>query len=115
MEAGEAVLFKGVGQDYASAHAAPDGAAVRYTPGMSVTAADWAPTAVCGAGLHLSPTPRHTHAYCDPKRYVAVAVNVADVLPIPGTGVPDKVKVPACRVLYEVNADGEPIGAEVAA
>lgn len=100
-KAGYATLYKAVNDQWEASH----GNAWVYEPGRTVTANDYAPTRVCGQGLHLGATPHHAAAYnADATRYVAVKVAVADLIPLG-----DKVKVRSCRVLHEVTYDGQPL------
>ena len=52
---------------------------------------------------------RYHHA--DTTRFLACSVKASDVVVISGHDVPDKVKVPALKVLHEVDVDGERVAA----
>ena len=100
-DAGSAVLCKAVRDDWCTGR----GPQWTYQPGSTVVAEDFAPTRACGNGLHLCPTPRGSRRYLtDATRFVAVEVAVDDIVPLD-----DKCKVPSCRVLYEVDVDGQPV------
>jgi len=95
----EAVMFKGVHDDLRSWHG------TAYVPGTTVTAEDYEPVLSCGAGLHFSPSPRATLDYDpDATRFLACAVDLATLLTLD-----DKAKAKSCRVLYEVDIEGEPL------
>ena len=52
----------------------------------------------------------------DATRFVACRVKLADIVVLADyAGVVDKVKAGACRVLHEVDVDGERVGERVAA
>ena len=105
---GRVVLYKGVRDDFTSEHG------WSYQPGKrQKVVPDWNTADACGGGLHLSPRPVATHAYCDPVRYVACTVAVADLVPITdGQGGSDKVKVRRVLSCAECDIDGNLIVAE---
>ncbi len=79
----------------------------RYDIGATVAAPDWRDSTSCGHGLHFGPTPAHARFYLgstDAPRYLAVEVKVADIVVLG-----DKIKVPSCRVLHEVDEHMRPI------
>jgi hypothetical protein len=103
---GKAILFKATdkeltaGRDY-------DMPTV-YTPGTTVTAEDWSDEAECGHGLHLSQSPAHAEEYRPTyggNRFLKVEVDLASVVVLGN----DKVKVPSCRVLAEVDVHGRDV------
>ena len=99
------VVFKAVDDNLTSGHGHT------YPIGEKVTCDDWSPEASCGNGLHFSQTPHHATRYqSDATRWLACAVPAASVLIDSGIGA-DKVKAPSCRVLYEVDRDGNRVEA----
>lgn len=103
---GKAVLHKAVRDDWTTG-SDYDYEPV-YAPGAELEAPDWRDNNFCGRGLHFSPRTWEARRY-HPKstRFVAVEVDVADLRPLPGFA--PKAKAPRCRVLYEVNIDGQPV------
>jgi hypothetical protein len=98
-KAGYVTLYKAVLDDYTTGR----GPQWTYRPGATVTAEDFKPTQACGAGLHFGVGPSHAAAYLqDAKRFVAVKVKAADIVPLD-----DKCKAPKCKVLHEVDRFGE--------
>jgi hypothetical protein len=98
---GTVTMFKAVGDDLMSAHGA------YYRIGTTVTARDYQPTLACGAGLHFSPTVAGARTYdTRASRFLACAVDRETMIHLE-----DKVKARTCRVLYEVDADGNRIRA----
>jgi len=100
-----AVLYKAVDGDFNSHHG------TNYTPGTTTTCDDddWSPENCCGYGLHFSPRPLIAQRYMSAAtRFVACRVKVSDIVVI-GDHRPDKIKVPACECLHEVDIDGEPL------
>jgi hypothetical protein len=96
---GFAVLFKAVNADWQTTR----GPEWTYAPGRKVVAADFAPTRECGQGLHLCAAPHISQRYLEgATRFVAVKVRAADLIPLG-----DKVKVPSCTVLHEVDEHGQ--------
>ena len=96
---GMAVLYKAVEDDWQGTHKR----GITYRPGDKPKAPDFSPVAECGGGLHLSPRPFMARTYCqDATHFVACKVRVADLILLG-----DKVKVPGCTVLHEVDEDGE--------
>ena len=75
-----------------------------YTIGKRVNCPDWSDAAQCGNGLHFSPSPSATHKYADGTRYLACRVRKNDTILLG-----DKIKAKSCKVLYEVDLDGEKI------
>ena len=99
---GRVVLYKAVDDQWRSPHGAV------YTPGSETTCDDWCDDAVCGGGLHFSPSPAQAMEYHgQATRFVAVEVDVATLRPIPGGTA--KCKAPSCRVLYEVDIHGRKV------
>jgi len=95
---GWATVFKGVDADLKSAYA------FEYPIGTEVACTDWAPIEACGRGLHFSPHPFMTEAYCTPVRYLEVKVKVSECVVLG-----DKIKAPRCKVVREVTADGDEV------
>ena len=98
---GKIVVFKLVSDDLVS------GRGTAYPLGGKVEAPDWSTEAVCGQGLHFSPRPFMARKYADGTRYLACEVAVKDCVALG-----DKIKARACKVLREVDADGEPLAAD---
>lgn len=95
---GTAILYKAVHDNYCTVR----GIQWQYKPGTTVTADDYDDTRSCGGGLHLCSKPWQSGRYLDTAtRYVAVRVNLDDLIPLG-----DKCKVRSCEVLYEVDVDG---------
>lgn len=100
---GFAVLFKAVEDDWMGSYKR----GITYRPGDKPKAPDFNPRGECGGGLHLSPRPFMARTYCDgATHFLACKVRVSDLV-IVG----DKVKVPSCTVLYEVDEDGNEVPA----
>jgi hypothetical protein len=97
---GRMTVYKGVDAELRSAHNA-----FKYPIGKTVTAPDWDPTGECGNGLHFSPSPIGTEAYCEPARYLECTVAVKDLVVLG-----DKIKARSCRVVREVDRWGDPVG-----
>jgi len=95
---GRMTVYKGVNADLTSAHR------TTYPIGKTVGCDDWKAVADCGNGLHFSPSPISTEAYCTPERYLECTVKLADVIPLG-----DKIKAPACKVVREVDRFGDPV------
>ena len=108
-DAGIVTLFKGVGDDFRSGHGGD------YTPGNLPTADKWDGGRVeCSHGLHWSPTPRHSHEFCTPKRYIAAPHHVDDLVIHWDGDYPQKAMTQTVRgPVYEVDADGNPVSVEV--
>ena len=103
---GVATLFKALGDDLTAGQQYDQ--PVTYTPGSTVTSHTWNPTAECGDGLHLGPTPHHATRYRpDATRWVTVAVPVAELVPILGDT--PKCKVRAGTVVGEVDIHSRPL------
>ena len=99
---GRLTVFKGVDANLVSSHG------MQYEPGSTVTAPDWDAGEWCGNGLHFSPRAFLTHRYTEAVRYLACTVKASDV-----TLLGDKIKAPSCKVLHEVDIDGERVPANV--
>jgi hypothetical protein len=108
---GRLIVYKALNADLNSGHG------FAYVPGTTVKAPDWADTDSCGAGLHFGPTPHHATAYnLEAVRFVACSVKQSEARVITdGYGGSDKIKAPACKVLYECDIHGNKLNAEVAA
>lgn len=106
---GKAILHKAVGDDWTTDSIYSYQPA--YTPGAELEAPDWHDDNRCGGGLHFSPRPWEAqYYYFAATRFVAVEVEVAYLRPVPGSA--PKAKAPRCRVLYEVDINGRPVGGE---
>ena len=103
---GYATLYKAVRDDYVSRNG------FAYTPGAKLSAPDWRADNDCGGGLHFSPRAFMALAYHEGPRFVACKVKVADLVVIGDAGSADKVKAPACSVLYECDQDGNKISGQ---
>lgn len=96
---GEVIMFKAVNEDLYSRHGA------WYQIGTTVTAPDYEPGAHCGGGLHFSPTVAGARSYDNSAtRFLACAVDRRTMVVIT-----DKAKARSCRVLREVDENGEPV------
>jgi hypothetical protein len=102
---GKAVVFKAVDDDLKSGHG------LVYPVGERVTDTAFKDHRECGDGLHFSPRPAMARQYfMGATRFLACEVALKDVVVIrSGSGPSDKVKASACRVLHEVDVDGEPV------
>ena len=99
---GRAHLFKAVDNDLAAGHCFRR---TVYQLDTEVFAPDWRDDHSCGGGLHISPRPVQARSYNpDATRFLEVVVPLADLRPIDAT----KAKVPAVRVLREVDIHGQP-------
>lgn len=106
---GKALLHKAVG-DVWTTESYYDYQPV-YSPGSVLEAPDWIDDNNCGGGLHFSPRPWEARSYyLNTTHFVVVEVDVADLRPI--LGLTPKAKAPRCRVLYEVDVDGNPLEEE---
>ena len=99
-----AVVYKAVSGDFIAGQRHIE---THYTIGETVVASDWRSDPECGHGLHFSPSPRQALIYYmggdeTSVRFLACEVTVSDVVPLG-----DKVKAPSCRVLHEVDIDGQ--------
>ena len=104
---GKAILYKLVDDDFKSGHGTV------YKPGKGASCDDWDARPQCGNGLHFSPRPIMARKYSNGSRFVACEVKVADAVVITqGQPPPDKIKAPACKVLYECDVDGTQLAAE---
>lgn len=106
---GKALLYKAVRDDWTTGDVW-DYQPV-YAPGADLAAPDWRDDHACGGGLHFSPHTWEARSYHpSATRFVAVEVDAADLRPILGAA--PKAKAPRCRVLHEVDIDGEPVGGD---
>ena len=102
---GHATLFKAVNNNWQASR----GTRWTYAPGTTVTADDYQPTRECGHGLHLGATPWRARAYhTNATKFVAVSVDVAELIPLG-----DKAKVKQVKVLHEVDATGAPMSSRI--
>jgi hypothetical protein len=98
---GKVILFKAVNDSWTTDRG------FNYAPGQVVTAPDWRNDGRCGGGLHLGPTPRHAKDYFTyATRFVAVEVDASELSPIDDSYATPKAKARTCRVLHEVDVDG---------
>jgi hypothetical protein len=103
---GRARLFKAVDDEWRSGRFGAKGARWIYEPGTEVAASDWNTRPVCGGGLHFVARPDVGLKYNETAtRYVACEVKLADIVVID----PEKIKARVCKVLHEVDADGDEI------
>ena len=78
--------------------------------GQRVIAPDWDINydGECGRGLHFSPTVAQAKLFRDEKVYIACEVAVKDMASLPAYAqYPDKIRARECKVLYQVNENGE--------
>ena len=100
---GWAVVYKAVDDELVS------GYRCAYPIGEEVACPDWDAAVRCGNGLHFSPRAFMSLAYApDATRFLAVKVKVSECVVLG-----DKIKAPRCKVLHEVDEDGEPLTHEV--
>lgn len=105
---GKAILYKAVGDDWTTGDVW-DYQPV-YAPGAELEVPDWRDDFRCGGGLHFSPHTWEALSYHSKStRFVIVEVDVADLRPIVGSTPKAKAKAPRCRVLHEVDIDGNPV------
>jgi hypothetical protein len=105
-EDGDLVVYKAVGDNLKS------GYGFEYPIGETVTAPDWNPVAVCGYGLHFSPSPAQAQAYhSEATRFLKCAVAPADAVILDGsaTWTTPKLKAKSARVVCEVDVHGNEI------
>jgi 2',3'-cyclic-nucleotide 2'-phosphodiesterase (5'-nucleotidase family) len=90
------VAYKRLPESMTTGHSykSKGGMAVKWTPGRWVEAADWKPTAKCGGGLHLSPSPAGTRYYSDDPVVVCVAFDPTEAVLLG-----DKIKVKRAKVM----------------
>ena len=100
-EEGAMEVYKRVGDDLASERG------VVYAIGTEVACDDWNDRAECGGGLHFSPSAGATRRYSSGSRVLLCEVQAADVVLLG-----DKLKAPACKVIAEVDEDGERLALE---
>ncbi len=96
------ILFKAVDKDLKSGHK------MEYPIGKEVIAPDWDNgVAECGGGLHLSPHPSIAKSFFEQAtRFLRCSVKLKDMANHPDGNI-SKVKVRACKVLYEVDIEGK--------
>lgn len=93
-------LVKAVGADLVSQNG------MLYAIGSAVTAPDYTPDPGCGHGLHFCATPAETQRWVHLRdRFLACSVETKSMLPVG-----NKVKARTCRVLHEVDAEGNRMG-----
>ena len=105
---GSLILYKAVNDALESEYSRGQFA---YSIGSTVTPARWDANSECGNGIHLCPTPFHAFRhYRRATRFLACEAQTDDMRCIDWT----KAKVPAAKVLYEVDLDGNRIGGDAA-
>ena len=99
---GKALLFKGLNSNFKSERGGD------YAPGTIPICGDWDGGKIeCGRGYHVSPSPRHTHEFCTPKKYVAGWVKLADMAVHEDGDYPQKCKIHKyASPVWECDADG---------
>ncbi len=98
---GWATVYKAVDADLKS------GYGFSYPVGDEVKAPDWSDVASCGQGLHFSPRAFMALSYApNASRFLACKVKVSECVVLG-----DKIKAPRCKVLAEVNEDGDEVSA----
>lgn len=116
---GKAVLYKvvradGLSSESASCKRGDYGSTGRkrmttpYTVGATLTAPDFKASAVCGAGLHLSPTTRQASSYfwgTGRAKYFECEVDANSIIPLSSYKA-DKCKVQTLTVVAEVTRSG---------
>ena len=103
---GKAILYKRTGPEFETQYG------IRYVPGTGVEAPDWdGGNHECGGGLHFCGDPAACDLFRDKEgdRYVACEVVVADIVVHARPDYPDKIKARRCKVLYEVDREGNRI------
>ncbi|TFD74703.1 hypothetical protein E3T48_12315 [Cryobacterium fucosi] len=99
VEDGWAVVYKAVDDDLKS------GRGFAYPIGETVTAKDWKPSKECGNGLHFGFRPAVARTYFEAAtRFLECHVEVATMVALG-----DKVKAQSCRVIREVDLDGNAV------
>lgn len=107
VDGGRVIVWKTVDS---TLHAGTQHLPTRYPVSGTVTATDWDSDRRCGGGLHFSHTPEMAAHYFTgdgEPRYLACQVAIADMVTLG-----DKIKAPACEVLYETDECGAPIHQE---
>jgi hypothetical protein len=102
-EDGDLIVYKAVGDDLKS------GYGFQYPIGETVAAPDWNPVAVCGYGLHFSPSPAQAQHYnSEATRFLRCAVAPADAVVLDGSATwsTPKLKARAAKVVCEVDVHG---------
>lgn len=105
---GWVTVFKAVDDELRSAYISyrvgpDDDGRMVYPIGETMTAPDWDGLVRCGGGLHFGPSPDVARSYFrEATRFLACEVPVRDMVVID-----DKIKAKSCRVLHEVDMDGE--------
>ena len=103
IKSGKVILYKRIDEDWTSQKG------VSYTIGGITTAPDWDVTSKdeCGKGLHFCPTPAQTNIFRENGIYIACEVFVKDIASLPAFAeCPDKIRARACKVLYQVDENG---------
>ena len=106
VEAGLAILFKAVRDDFRSAHG------TLYAPGSTPKADDWdGGKAECGGGLHFSFHPQAAKEFDScARRFVACPVLLKHVKVHPNAEYPEKIKASQVDApIWECDEHGEPI------
>ena len=103
---GKVTLFKSLKEDWTTQNG------VSFKVGEITAAPDWDATFTeeCGKGLHFSPTVAQAKSFRDNGTFIACEVAVKDIAGLPAfAAYPDKIRARACKVLYQVNREGEKI------
>jgi len=106
VEAGLAILFKAVRDDFRSAHG------TLYAPGSTPKAEDWdGGKAECGGGLHFSFHPSAAKDFdSEATRFVACPVLLKNIKVYRSADYPGKIKAPQVdAAIWECGEDGKPI------
>jgi hypothetical protein len=95
---GWVTVFKLVNDDFRS------GQGTLYEVGTEVGCPDWSPKPQCGEGLHFSPHPTLANRYAEGTRYLLCKVKRTEVVLLG-----DKLNAKRCKVVCEVDQDGQPV------
>jgi hypothetical protein len=99
------ILYKSVTSDFTDHKTR----SIKYAIGKITTAPDWDADfkGECGKGLHLCPTIQQCLPFNNSNTYLACQVKVTDIASLPAFAeFPDKIRVRACKPLYQVDKDG---------
>ena len=101
---GRALVYKAVDAELNAGHRHT---LTAYPIGGTITAPDWQASTSCGAGLHFGRNPREAHDYytgSTAARFLEVEIDLSE-----SVGLDEKVKSRSCRVIREVDIDGQPL------
>ena len=101
----KALLFKGVNSNFKSERGG------EYTPKTIPKCSNWDGGKIeCGAGYHVSPSPKMTLEFCTPSKFVAGWVNFSDMAVHPNGDYPQKCKIHKyASPVWECDENGEPV------